>query len=787
MSTFFTRKRVSLLVISSVLIIAYIYSLPGKLFEDPLCTVLLDRQGQLLSASIASDGQWRFPELKTVPEKFTKAIVSFEDKRFFGHPGVDVLALSRAVRQNIRSGRIVSGGSTLTMQLVRLSGKNPPRTLYQKFVEVILATRIEFRYSKEEIMALYASHAPFGGNVVGIEAACWRFFGRSSQDLSWGEAALLAVLPNNPSLIHLSRQREVLKAKRDKLLEKLMREGVIENLDYQLAVAEPLPERPQALPALAPHALNRLKLNGHAEQIISSTLDQGLQERVSQTLDDYFQRIKANQIFNAAVLILRVETGEVIAYAGNTPAGQDHHEDVDIIRSLRSTGSILKPFLYAAMLDEGKILPRTLIPDVPTTIGGFAPKNFSRQHDGMVNADQALIRSLNIPAVMELRDYRYEKFYSLLQNMGMTSLKKPADHYGLSLVLGGAEGTLWDITGMYASCGRTLNNYFERPGKKKYDRSDFHSPVLIRDSVYHIGNNVEESSYLSASSLWITFETLKELYRPGEETGWQHFNSSKPVAWKTGTSFGFRDGWAIGLNPEYVVGVWVGNADGEGRPGLTGTEAAAPLMFNIFSFLPSHEWFRKPASELKDIPVCSQSGQRFSVNCEKADTVSVPLAGLNSASCQYHQVVHLSGDEKFRVHDECEPVDKIKNRRWFVLPPVAEYYFKSRNLGYRPLPPYRRDCADPSAVVSMGLIYPKPNSEIYVPVQLDGVKGQTIFEATHRNTSAVVYWHLDGVYLGSTKSIHRMAMRPNTGKHNLTLMDDSGELLQRQFEVISGR
>jgi penicillin-binding protein 1C len=202
-----------------------------------------------------------------------------------------------------------------------------------------------------------------------------------------------------------------------------------------------------------------------------------------------------------------------------------------------------------------------------------------------------------------LRDYRYEKFHRLLKDAGMTTLVQPADHYGLSLILGGAEGTLWDVTGMYASMARTLNNYFEHPGKNRYDKMDFHAPVYLADR-RGSGSHLEHGSWLSAASIYLTFEALKEVYRPGEETGWRYFNNAKQIAWKTGTSFGYRDGWAVGVTPAYAVGVWVGNADGEGRPGLTGTEAASPLMFDIFSQLGASAWFERPQIEMQQVVTC---------------------------------------------------------------------------------------------------------------------------------------------------------------------------------------
>jgi penicillin-binding protein 1C len=264
--TWLRKHRWKLVTIIFILLILFYFSLPKTLFSDPYSTILEDKSNNLLSASIATDGQWRFPEEVNVPDKFKDAIVLYEDKRFYNHLGVDPISISRAVQQNIRAGKIVSGGSTLSMQVIRLARKNKARTVFEKLIEVILATRLEFRHSKKEILALYASHAPFGGNVVGIEAACWRYFARPPDELSWAEAALLAVLPNNPSLIHLGKNRARLKEKRDRLLTRLSQAGKFDLLALDLAKAEPIPENPMALPRMAPHLLDRAVKDGNAQR-----------------------------------------------------------------------------------------------------------------------------------------------------------------------------------------------------------------------------------------------------------------------------------------------------------------------------------------------------------------------------------------------------------------------------------------------------------------------------------------------------------------------------------------
>ena len=778
-------KRMRRWLISATLVallLIYFFSLPDPLFSSAYSTVLLDKRGHLLSAVIAPDGQWRFPEQNKVNEKFSVAITTYEDKRFWWHPGFDPLAIARALRQNWNAGKVISGGSTLSMQVIRLSLHNPPRTVFQKMREAVLATRLEFRYSKEQILSLYAAHAPFGGNVVGLEAASWRWMGRAPEALSWAEASLLAVLPNNPGLLHLARNRDLLTAKRNALLKKLFEDGRFDAMSYQLALAEPIPDKPLPLPRIARHLLDRVIAGGKEGQRVQSSIDRELQLQVEAVVDERVEQLSAIRVFNGAAVVVEVESGEVLAYVGNTRR-PGHQEQVDIINAPRSTGSILKPFLYAAMLDEGRMLPRTLQPDIPTLIGGFTPRNFSLQYDGAVPADQALIRSLNIPAVHELKDYRYEKFHHFLQQLGMTTLSRSADHYGLTLVLGGAEATLWDVTGMYASSTRVLNRYFSRPGAARYASTDIH-PLTWKDSMWAT-SPPEKGTRLHASSWWLTLDALRELYRPGEETGWRHFQSSRKMAWKTGTSFGFRDGWAIGITPKYVIGVWVGNATGEGRPGLTGTEAASPLLFSVAGLLPATGWFDEPNGEMREVAVCSLSGQRASSVCDQIDTVRVQESGLGTGVCSYHKLVHLTRDKRYRVHDQCESLANVVDLPWFILPPIQEYYFRSKNLSYRSLPPYRKDCQDPASTPVMDLIYPKPNAQIFIPVLMDGAKSEVVWEATHRQADVNLYWHMDGRYIGMTKGMHRLSASPPLGRHTLTLVDESGETFNRTFDVIS--
>ena len=773
------------------ILLLFWFSIPDPLFNDPTCTVIEDREGELLGAKIAEDGQWRFPYNQDVPEKFKISVISFEDRLFYFHPGFNPYSLIRAIKSNIKAGRIISGGSTITMQVIRLSRKGRNRTIPEKLIEIILACRLEISYSKNEILALYSSNAPFGGNVVGLDAASWRYFGCSPSDLSWSECATLAVLPNSPSLIHPGKNRDLFLEKRDRLLNTLFTAGKIDSITYYLSKLEPLPENPHPLPSVAPHLLSRVYTNNDFRgERIRTTLVKELQERAESIVESHHKILKYNEINNAACLILEVETGDVLAYIGNTqnPEHPEHSSDVDIIMSPRSTGSILKPLLFCLMLNQGSILPGTLIPDIPTNYSGYTPKNFSSTYDGAVPAKKALSKSLNIPAVRMLQKFGLERFHYYLKKFGMTTINHPADYYGLSLILGGAEGNLWDLTGIFCSMARILKHYNHSNGY--YFESDLKSPNYILNFSPELKSGetkhtLTENNLVNAGSIWLTFQSLIEVNRPETEAGWKHFNSSDHVAWKTGTSFGFRDGWAIGTTPDYTVGVWVGNADGEGRPNLTGIQTAAPILFDIFSFLPVGSWFDIPFDELRYVSVCRQSGHRAGISCTETDSILIPEQGLNTEPCPYHVIVHLTNDRRYRLNSECANTSDMLHLPWFVLPPVQEWYYQSKNPDYKPLPPLHPDCYSNENIADMDLIYPKDNSRIYIPYELDGNQGQVVFEAAHRIHDASIYWHIDQEYIGTTKYLHQIGICPEQGEHILTLVDESGNILQKKIEVLA--
>ncbi len=762
-----------------ILMIFYAFCLPKELFIKPTSTVITSKNNELLGALIAKDGQWRFPYNDAVPEKFKTCLIQFEDEHFYKHPGFNPVSIFKAFKQNLQAGSVKRGGSTITQQVIRLSRDNRKRTYFEKLKELVLATRLEFRASKEKILTFWSSNAPFGGNVVGLDAASWRYFNRKSADLSWSESATLAVLPNAPNLIYPGKNQQKLLVKRNRLLKKLLIKKVIDSLTYELSILEKLPQKAYSIPQIAPHLLQKINKQKKGK-FVKTTIDKRLQNQANTIVKNHYNQLSKNGIYNISVLVLDVKTRQVLSYVGNSPTDKKHQKDVDVIDKPRSTGSILKPFLYAAVLDSGDLLPNTLVADVPTNFGSYKPENFDKKYAGAISAKLALSRSLNVPTVRMLQSFGLEKFHHYLQKLQLKDLKKNPNYYGLTLALGGAESNLWDLCKSYASLASTINHYTEN--SSRYFTNEFFAPTFYADEKLDFGSTSSEKILFDAASIYLTFESLKEVNRPNSEENWEFFDSSKKIAWKTGTSFGFRDAWAIGTTKDFVVGVWVGNADGEGRPGLVGVQTAAPILFDIFDKLPNSEWFEKPFDEMTQVEICTKSGYRATEICTKKKLEFVQNSGLKTKPCPFHILVNVDALENYQVNTSCENLSNIKQKSWFVLPPLMEYYYKSKNPFYKPLPKFRNDCLGENKN-SMKFIYPSEKSTIFLPKDFDGKKNEIILKVAHSNKEIMLYWYLNKTFLGTTKELHEFAIDLNSGDYKISVTDSFGNEIKQQISV----
>lgn len=780
MIDFFQKKRSTLqlfykrhrkLCLSATIIIGcflLFLAIPVPKFHVPYSTVVNAADGQLLGARIAEDGQWRFPATNRFSDKYIKCLLTFEDRYFFLHGGFNFVSFFNAALENHQAGKIVRGGSTISMQVVRLTRGNRKRTYSEKLLEVVLAMRLELHYSKREIIELYAAHAPFGGNVVGIDAASWRYFNTSPEQLTWSEAATLAVLPNSPALVHLGKSRPLLEKKRNALLQKLLNTKIVlprkirkntafSQDDFELAVMEKIPEKPFDLPMQAYHLVAEYE-KSHKGKTIASDIQFDVQNAVNEIVKSHYKINSANAIENCGVYVVDYQNKKIISYVGNVLEAKDAAM-VDMVKAQRSTGSILKPFLYAAMMDAGELLPSMVIPDIPINLSGYTPKNYSGEYWGAVPADEALSNSLNTPFVHLLRKFSYPKFYNILKNMNITGLVYPADHYGLSLILGGAEASLFDIVNAYGNMARYL----------KYDSLLFDQATV-------------SAAPFSKTAIAQTLQAMLNLNRPHDQTGWRFFSSSQKIAWKTGTSFGFKDAWSIGITDHYVVGVWVGNSSGEGRPGLTGFNVAAPIMFDVFSKLNDSYTFDGKTEEAMYVEVCSESGYPKSQNCPHTKTVLMPDCEIMTGVCPYHQKIFLDSTRQFQVFPNCYDVNPNCYEIYYLLPPVMEWFYKKHSPLYRSIPPVYDGCRNSDAQV-MSFIYPENSATLIIPIGIKGDKQAIIFEIAHRNSEKEIFWNLNEHFIGKTKHVHQMSIDANPGNYILRCIDENGNEIVRKFKI----
>ena len=747
------KKFLKILIVVNVLfaILCFCCIDIEKAFDTDPSFVVFDEQGRLLGAQIASDDQWRFPLIDSIPDKYKTAVLSFEDKRFYKHPGVDVFSIGRAMKSNFKAKKIVSGASTITMQLMRLSRQSKSRSLKQKIIESYLALIYTAKYDKETVLRYYASNAPFGGNVIGLETAAWRYFGREVYDLSWAEAATLAVLPNSPALMHPGKNRAALATKRNRLLTKLLEEGAIDSIDYKLAIAEELPKAPKELPTIASHYLEKCKSENRQIHKHIAKLDYQMQKNVFEVLQMHEAYNKSRGINNASVLIRDNATGEILTYIGNTK-GDKKSRFNDMAITPRSTGSILKPLLYACSMEESLIGPKELLSDVPIQVDGFQPKNYDKNYRGLIPANQALSKSLNIPFVLMLQEYGVDRFINRLREFGFTTVNKSAEHYGLSLILGGAEITLDELTLCYSKLGKALVD------------------------------NDKTASFLHPSTIYHMFDAMTELQRPNEDHFWESFSSSQKVAWKTGTSYGNRDAWAIGVCPKYTIGVWVGNSDGESRPDIIGASLAGPILFDIVHSLAGVTEFKEPIKDLAQIKFCSKTGLKASGSCLETNLDWVSPSLMQMAVCTFHEKVLVDQTRKYLVNKGC--YDEAIDTSWFVVSAKEAFYLKNFDPSYQPKPKTHVGCKQLDEKEYVDIVYPQEKSSFAIPKNLKSEKEMIVCEVAHQFPNSRIYWHLDNQFIGVTEEFHKISIESGIGKHKLYVIDEQGRYDETVFEII---
>ncbi|MDR2581119.1 MAG: penicillin-binding protein 1C [Fibromonadaceae bacterium] len=725
--------------------------LPPKKNTD-YSRILYSSKGELLRVWLNKNEQYQFPKSENISEKYKITVLHFEDKRFHGHFGIDPIAVARAVKQNLQAGKIESGASTITMQVARLRKPNK-RTFLAKLKEAHLALRLEFWHSKEEIFAEYASLAPMGGNVIGAETAAWRFFESSIEEITWAQAALLALLPNRPSALNLAKERERLLERRNNLLKSLANSGFMDAETLSSALLEPLPTS-KIWRFKTPHYAEAIASFFPNQTILHSTIDDKVQERLERVVKDYGNKIRERSNVNVSVLITETETGKIRGYLGSLEYYDTLSRGmIDGIRARRSTGSILKPFLYALAIERGPYTPNSLIEDIPTWYRGFSPQNTDKNFNGVVPLSEALTRSLNVPSVKVLADYGVENFYHWLRNAGLRGLFRAPEDYGLSLILGGGEASLLELVPLYSM----LMNDGKRTKLKwlENDSTQSNEQLLQEVTAYHI----------------------------------REIMANHSIAWKTGTSYGSRDAWAIGVNKQWTIGVWIGNFEGGSVADLSGASSAAPLLFSLFNNLNN---FRKDlwkdfSKDIKfdSIELCELSGYKANDFCPNKKTFMLPVNREKNSACQFHKKTIISKSSGFEVCSLCwnaEDTLHIVEERY--TPAVRN---ELRKIGREPKAEalHNPKCRAKREATPFSITYPENGARLFLPSKDALSEMGFIAIAAHKQRDAELHWFLNGAFLGSTTSEHKIAVTVSTGEHRLGVQDSLGRYVETKFSTFS--
>ena len=726
--------------------------------NDDYSRILYSSQGSLLRVWLNENEQYRFPKSENFSLKYKIAVLHFEDKRFNRHFGVDPIAVVRAIKQNLRAKKIESGASTITMQLARL--KNPSkRTFFSKLKETHAALRMEARYSKDEIFAQYASLAPFGGNIVGLETASWRFFGHSAETLTWSQAALLAMLPNRPSAINLEKERPRLLERRNGLLKSLAKAGFMDEETLNSALREPLPQNNAEWRFKTPHYAEAAAAFFPSETVLYGTLDDRVQERLETIVKNYGKRITEHSNVNISVLITETETGKIRGYLGSL----DYYDSlskgmIDGVRSRRSTGSILKPFLYALAIERGPYTSESLIEDIPTWYKGFSPQNSDKNFSGILPLKNALTLSLNVAAVRTLSDYGVENFYYWLKNAGLKGLFRAPQDYGLSLILGGGEASLLELVPLYSMLmndgKRTELIWLENERKTNNDER-----LLQAVTAYHIR------------------EVLAQVKGSAEI----------PVAWKTGTSYGSRDAWAIGVNEQWTVGVWVGNFEGGSVNGLSGANTAAPLLFSLFNRLSDNKkelWKSFPKDgDFESIKICEFSGYKTSDICPSERTMKLPINRNKNSKCLFHKKTIISKSTNFAVCSLCWDTRDTASVVEEYYPPSVRNELRKIGREKKAEILHNPKCRAQKEVLPFSITYPEYGAKLFLPSKDALSEMGFVALAAHTQKDGELQWFLNGIFLGKTKDSHSYSVTVGAGEHRLGVQDSTGRYAETRFWV----
>jgi len=721
--------------------------------------VVESRDGSVLHAYLAGDQQWRIgARLDEISPELKKAIVFKEDRHFYYHPGINLLAVGRAFVNNLFHLRRTSGASTITMQVVRMLHPRS-RTYFHKCLEMFQSLQLELHHSKDEILQMYLNLVPYGSNINGVKTAALFYFSKTPDQLSLAELTALSVIPNRPRSLVIGHDNAGIMAERDKWLDRFRSAGIFSAVSIRDALREPMNAYRHRAPSGVPQLAFRLRKQQPAEGVIRSTIDAPSQQKAENIITNYMAVMKQHNINNAAMMMIDNATHEVLVYVGSSDFTDELHQgQVDGVRAVRSPGSALKPLLYGMCFDKGYATPHTVIADVPINIQGYSPENYDKTFNANVTAEYALSNSLNIPAVKLLSTLGIEPFSQQLERAGFASVRNEKKKIGLSMILGGCGVRLDEMSALYSSFANGGVYYpvsYVQQGEKKQAA-------------------VPATDLLSRPADYMLTKILCSLHRPDLPNARDEASGIPKIAWKTGTSYGRKDAWSIGYNKKYTIGVWIGNFSGQGVPELSGASVATPLLFELFNALDrqaSSDWLEPPAEGLGFRLVCSVTGKLPDDSCSH-QVMDEYIPGISpSQQCDERREVWLSANEKYCYCTSCLPPAGYKTK-W--LPNISSElaaYYESIHFPYAKLPPHNPACTRVLDGQS-----PRINSLTNGMTYIVADKGEQKMQLSCAAANDVqkVYWYVNDRFFAAAPAAQKVFFPATTPDIRITCTDDKG-------------
>jgi penicillin-binding protein 1C len=737
------------------------YPLPPP---KPYSTVVLAADGSLMSGFLSSDDKWRMhTRLDEVSPELVTALLEKEDRWFWSHPGVNPAAILRAIWSNVRSGKRMSGASTITMQLARMM-EPKERTLSNKFLEMLRAFQLEWHHSKQEILEMYLSYLPYGGNIEGVKAASYIYYDRPPEALSLSQATLLTVIPNRPNSLRLDQRQDLAKEARDKWLRRFRDRKVFPASQVSAALNEPIEAFRHAVPLKAPHLSRRLAANFPFPEVRSS-IDPEIQLTAERLLANYVRRLRSKGITNGSLIVLDNQNSAVLAYCGSADyADAEAAGQVDGVQAIRSPGSTLKPAVYALAFDRGIYVPDTRVLDVPRSWNGYAPRNYDETFQGPMSVSRALRHSINTTAVQALVEVGFERFADVLEASGMKTVKKQREDLGLSIVLGGCGVTLEELTRLFSTFARegrvhplaytTTEASLHRPGRRLF----------------------------SPEAAWLIADILSGVERPDLPLNAIAASTRGRIAWKTGTSYGRRDAWSVGFTPRYTVGVWIGNFDGRGVADLSGATVAGPLLFELLNALEAGKTkreFERPLQVMQR-EICTETGMLPSPNCTHRGQGYYIRDVSPRTVCDQERELYLSADSSMQYCTGCLPATGFIRAHYSVYPAELTLWYENNGVAYPQPPPHNPECTVTFDGPGPQIISPSADLEYLVE---EGSGQELLLQAASDARTTRHYWYIDGKFHRSARPGEKVFFAPRAGTIQVSCMDDNGRRAEVKITV----